>query len=918
MLYGRDAERAEIWALLEGARASRSGALVIRGEAGIGKSALLGDARESAGDMRVLQAHGVESESELPFAALHQLLRPALDLIGAIPPPQAAALGSALGLDGGAAQERFLISAGCLSLLSELAEQQPVLCLVDDVQWLDAPAADALLFVARRLDAEGIVMLFAARDGEGHRFEARDLPALELSGLSAEAAGELVAAAGEVAPTVRDVVVDRAAGNALALVEVPAALSAEQLAGAEPLPAALPLTQAAERLFLERVRGLPEATQQFLVVAAADDSGELAAVIRRAQQLGISADALTPAEQAGLISVAGSSVVLRHPLVRSAVYQAAPSVERRAAHIALAEAFAGEVDSDRRAWHRAAAVVEPDADVAEELEAAAERARRRSGHAAAASALERAAELSPDAESRARRLVASAAAAWHAGHPSRAIALADQASGIPLDPGLRAELDHVRGDIQHRCGSLFEAGETLMAGAVAAASHDPRKALDMLFDAASTGMQSGDYARVIEAGQRAAELPASDDEEERFLADLLVAVGSLWLGTTSAELPLVRDVIARAATFDKPRLLAGAAMGAGSIGDHESEAALLRRAVALARTSGAVDSLTLALLSVGVAGVLTGRFAVVPDAAEGLGLAREAGLTGVASLQLAVLAWFAASRGEEEQCLTWAAEVATSASATDNALARSIADWSLALLSLGIGRPDETVTRLAALRTAPPGVGHPLIVMLSAPDLVEAAVRTGDLESARAALAVLQSFAVAGAPSYALALAARCRALLDETDAADAEFARALELHEDGPRPFDRARTQLLFGEHLRRRRRRVEAREQLRSAAEVFESLGTAPWAERARSELRASGETARKRHPSTVDQLTPQELQIARLVAEGMTNKEVAAQLFLSPRTIDSHLRNVFGKVGIRSRTELARVALDGGGKVPVTSPV
>jgi DNA-binding NarL/FixJ family response regulator len=371
---------------------------------------------------------------------------------------------------------------------------------------------------------------------------------------------------------------------------------------------------------------------------------------------------------------------------------------------------------------------------------------------------------------------------------------------------------------------------------------------------------------------------------------------------------LVLDVIARADQFDTPRLLAGAAMGAGTIGDEARESALLRRAVDLARASGAVDSLTLALLSVAVAGVLSTRLTVAPEATEGLRLASEAGLTGVANLHRAILGWLAAAQGEDEECRAAAAEVAKSGPVTRNALANSIAEWSLALLELSRGRPEETVARLVALGAAPQGIGHPLIVLMSAPDLVEAGLRTGHEKQARAAHAVLGGFAQPGAPSWALALDARCRALFAEGSAAEREFEQALRLHAKANRPFDRARTELLYGELLRRQRRRADSREHLRAALETFEDLGVAPFAERARAELRASGETARKRNPSTLAQLTPQELQIARLVAEGQSNKDVAAQLFLSPRTIEYHLRKVFMKLGISSRSELIRHGVSG----------
>jgi DNA-binding CsgD family transcriptional regulator len=917
VLFGRDAERARIGVLLDGARASRSGVLIVRGEPGIGKTALLEDARDRAADMEVLAARGVESEAELPFAGLHQLLRPALPLAEHLPGPQAVALRSALGLAGRGGDDRFLISLAVLTLLAELAERRPVLCLIDDAQWLDAPSRDALLFVARRLDAEGIVLVFAVREDDARSFEARELPSVFLGGLVDEAAAALLGRdiPGSAAPAVRESLLAQAGGNALALVELPGALTAAQLVGEEPLPERLPVSHALQRTFLERVRRLPEPTQRLLAIAAADDSGELRSVMCAAEALGIDAEALAPAEDARLLSVRGTSVRFRHPLVRSAVYGAAPLTQRHAAHLALANALTDDQQSDQRAWHRAAASLGPDADVAADLERTAERARDRSGHAAAAAALERAAELSSDSESRARRFVLAARAAWNAGQPERSAALCDRADPILTDERRRADIDHLRGVIGWRCGSLPEAAATLIDGAARIAPSDSRKALMMLADGAMAAWDAGDYPRLVNIGEATAALPRSfesdcdDVEAEEFglLADVLVGCVALGQGTTSSDDRLT-DVLVRACDGHEPRLLMWAAIAAEVAGHDELESELLRRAATLARASGAVDRLAMALEARGVQGFLAGEFRLAAEAAdEGLTLAQETGLPNAANLHRASLAWLAAVQGRDDECRSHAAELIEAARRTSDANAASIAEWALSLLDLGSGRPEEAAARLAALSTAPLGVGHPFFVLTSAPDLVEAYVRSGREEEARAAFAVLERFAQPGAPHWALGVAARCRGVLAE-DAAEAEreFAEALRIHSESKRPFDSARTELLFGEHLRRQRRRVEAREYLRSALAGFESLGAAPWAERARAELRASGETARKRDPSTASQLTPQELQIARMVAEGRSNKEVAAQLFLSPRTIDSHLRNVFSKLGLTSRTQLARLSL------------
>ena len=528
VLFGRDPERLTIGALLDGARESRSGALVLRGGAGIGKTALLADARDRAADMQVLVTRGVESESELPFAGLHGLLRPVLPLVEALPEPQAAALRGALGL-GQPGADRFLISVACLSLLAEAAERHPVLCLVDDLQWLDQPSRDALLFVVRRLGAEGVAVLLALRGDDGPDVDTRGLPEIALHALGPDAAAALVARAahGDLAPSVRDLVVHEADGNPLALLELSVGLSRRQLAGTDPLPETLPLAHDVERLFLERVRHLPAPTQLMLLLIAANDAGRLAPVMGAAGILGVEADALTPAEDAGLVEVRGTSVEVRHPLVRSAIYQAASSHDRRCAHLALADAMPGELDADQRAWHHALAAVGPDAGVADELERTAERARQRSGHAAAATALQRAAELSVDDASRGRRLVAAARAAWQAGHSRRAARLAQEAIPLADDPRLRAELLHVQGEIGYRCGGVRDAAATLLGGAGRDRAAGSRKALDMILDGCLAATDCGEYDRVVRAGDAALQLPLDGDPDGRFLAALIHGVGAL-------------------------------------------------------------------------------------------------------------------------------------------------------------------------------------------------------------------------------------------------------------------------------------------------------------------------------------------------------------------------------------------------------
>src|SRR3954452_1371327 len=436
MLHGRDAERALVGELLEAARHSQSSVLIVRGDPGVGKTALLDDARDNAVDLQVLVARGVESESELPFAALHQLLGPVLGLLPEIPPPQAHALGAALGLNEGRGGEHFLVFAGCLSLLAAAAEKQPLLCIVDDAHWLDSASADALLFVARRLSSDGVAILVGIRESERGHLEARDLPSLTLGGVDAEAAAALLeqGAGLSAAPAVRERLIEQTGGNALALLELPRELTPAQMTGSEPLPDALPLTGQVEAAFLGRAVQLPEPAQQLLLLAAAEGSEDLPTVMRAAESFGAGPEALTLVEETGLMRVRGSRFRFRHPLVRSAVYGAAPSVLRRDAHAALAAALPRDDDADRRAWHLASATLEPDADVVSALEDAAARAEGRMGHLAAARAYERAAELSAEPSDRGRRLVAAARSAGVAGRDAQASALAAQIAPLVNDP----------------------------------------------------------------------------------------------------------------------------------------------------------------------------------------------------------------------------------------------------------------------------------------------------------------------------------------------------------------------------------------------------------------------------------------------------------------------------------------------------
>jgi DNA-binding NarL/FixJ family response regulator len=810
----------------------------------------------------------------------------------------------------GGSDDRFLVSLAALTLLAEAAERQPLLCLIDDAQWLDDASSDTLLFVARRLEVEGIVMLFAAREGEVRRFEAPGLPELRLAGLEPAAAGALIDrhAGAALSSDVRERLVAETGGNPLALLELSSSLSEAQLSGAEAVLAPIPVSARVERAFLARVDRLPEETQTLLLVAAADDSGELATVLRAAAHLGAAAEALDGAEQAGLAHVRGTRLELRHPLVRSAVYQAAPLSRRQAAHRALASVLDGEVEADRRAWHRAAASVEPDPSVGEELEQAAERARRRSGFAAASLAFERAAALTADKEHRTRRLTAAAENAWLAGRVERALMLLEAARTLVSEPIQRADIDRFLGLIEMTRGVPADACQLLLRAATEVAPSDGERALHLLNIAGLAAAYAGDRDAAVAIAELARGLPAEETPFVRMLAQLLVGLGAHAEGDFAGAAPRLRAALELAEELDgdaaseEPVALLFAGRAALYLGDDQAAYRTHREAAARARASGALSIVTQILPRLATAEIWAGRWpSAAANAREGVQLAREIGQHDLVAQQLVLLALIAAVRGSEDECRSLAAESRELASARGLGIVAELAHWALAVLELGLGRAEEALRRCREISTT-------LVVFWGGLDRIEAAIRAGEWETARAWLDVFESWAKSSTAAWARAVVLHCRALLsDDESETERLFLAALDAHAEASRPFEHARSELAYGVFLRRVRRRVEAREQLRAALDGFETLGATLWAERARVELRASGQTARKRDSSTRDELTSQELQIARFVAEGLTNREVAAQLFLSPRTIDFHLRNVFKKLGISSRTALARLDLD-----------
>jgi DNA-binding CsgD family transcriptional regulator len=908
VLYGRDAERGVLGALLDGVRASRGGVLVLRGEPGVGKSALLADLVSRAEGMQMLRGTGVESESELAFAGVHQVVWPLLDKLGEIPAPQAAALKGALGLDAPAGDDRFLIGAAVLSLLAAGADAAPLLCLVDDAHWLDEASEDALTFAARRLHAEPIGLVFAARDGEVRNFGGAGLPELRLGGLEPAAAEALLVERAGVLLTqeVREQLVARANGNPLALLELPTALSEDQLAGRSPLRETLPVTRTLESVFLRQVRELPPASQKLILLAAADDTTDAAVVVRAAAELGLDASDLDVAERTGLLRVADGEIRFRHPLVRSAVYEGATFAERQLVHCALADVLDGERYADRRVWHRAAATLGVDDELADELDRSAKAAFHRGGHVAAAAALERAAAFTGAERDRARRLAAAASAAWLGGRVESAIALIENARRLACEPVTRADLEHLRAQIELQRGSPARAHEILMAAAGEIVSTDPARAGAMLVQAGEAANYAGDVPGEIEAGRQAGRLRAEFGLQQLEVT-MMAGVANLLEGNVAEGASLLADAISQVESSENPRRFSWAGSSAYYLGDIATATMFFDRFAEEARSQGAIALLAVALALRAYGEAVEGRFAsAAVSATEGLRLASETGQQNTAAFHRSILARAAARSGREEECRARVEEVLGPARERGLGIHAGVALLALAELELASGRPAESLTHLEVLWEGGIGMGSVSVKLIGVPDLIEAAARIGRLGKAREALAFYENWATSTASRFELPVLCRCRGLLASDEEAGQHFTEALRLHADGERPFERARTELLYGEMLRRGRHPKEAREHLRVALELFEQLGAAVWAERARSELRGSGETARKRDPSTVDQLTPQELQIARIVAGGASNKEAAAQLFLSPRTIEFHLRHVFAKLGITSRAQLAGLEL------------
>jgi len=902
-LVGRRRERELLENVLESARGGRGAVLVIHGEPGVGKTALLEYAVQKGDSFRVARTVGVEGEIELPFAALQQLCAPILALRLSLPSPQRDALGVAFGLTPGNAPNPFLVGLAVLGLLSEAAEERPLLCVVDDAQWLDRASAAALAFVARRFVAEKVAVLFATRAvGE----TLIGLPELHVEPLGHEDARALLASVlpAPVDDQVLEQVVTETRGNPLGLLESPRGLTLAQLAGGFGLPAAVPVHAGIDELFTRRLAALPSDARLLLLVAAADATGDAALIWRAAQRLGLRDSAARAAESEGLATF-GDGFTFRHPLVRSAVYGSAGADERRQVHRALAEAIDAGADPDRRAWHRAQGALMPDEDVASDLERSAARAQSRGGFAAAAAFLERSFVLTLDPARRAGRALAAAQARQQAGAFDGALTLVATAEAGPLDKFQRAQANVLRARIFFAANRGREAPSLLLAAARRLESLNTRLAREIYLDALTAALFAGRLAGEFDARHVAsAARAAPPSPPPTRAADLLLdGIALLITEGHAAGIPTTRKALERfrsddIGTEDALRWFWLAGRIAGFIWEYEAWDSLTSRQVRSAREVGALSELPLALTTrVGVhlfAGELRAAESLVEES-DVLAAVTDSrifppyGALGVAAI-----------RGREDELARLVRTSTADFNARGEGMGLTMAHWVTAVLYNGLARYDEAFAAAAQATVDPHELWFSTFALV---ELIEAASRSGRSEQAAEALALLGESTRASGTPWALAVEARSRALLQQGPAAETLYRQAVELLRPTRLRLDLARSHLLYGEWLRRERRRIDARDELRLAHEMFTEFGMDAFAERTRVELEATGGHARKRTVDTLDQLTPQEAQVSRLAAQGNTNREIAAQLFISPSTVEYHLRKAFRKLDVTSRIQLAR---------------
>jgi DNA-binding CsgD family transcriptional regulator/tetratricopeptide (TPR) repeat protein len=899
-LRGRDEECAALDRLLDSVRGGESRTLVLRGEPGAGKSALLEYLVGSAAGCRVVRAAGVEHEMELAYAGLHQLCSPVLDLRERLPDPQRVALTTAFGLTAGQAPDRFFVGLAVLGLLSEAAEDQPLVCLVDDAQWLDKASALALAFAARRLLAESVAFVFAVREPSDMR-EMAGFEELLVGGLGEDDARALLDSTlpGRLDERVRERIIAETHGNPLALLELPRGLTPAQLAGGFAVPDARPLTDRIERSFLRRFQHFPAETRRLLLTAAAEPFGDLSLLWRAADRLGLGPDAAAPAESEGLVQL-GALVRFRHPLVRSAVYRAASLSDRQEAHRALAESIDADIDPDRRAWHRAQAASGPDEDVALELERSADRAQARGGIAAAAAFLERAADLTLDPARRGARALAGAQAKLNAGAPETAQKLLVTAELAPLDDVQRARLQRLRAQIAFALRRGSDAPPLLLDAAKRLCSVDPALARETCLEALAAGIFAGggvsgrDVLHVVRAAPVASK-PAAMDL-------LLNGLATRVTQGYPAAVPALKDALEsfRQDDGNSPttnRWLWLACRVAADLWERDIWDELATRDVRRARETGALNVLPIANSYRAGVHIHAGEYTEASALLEEASAITEATHT---ALLVQAKQIVAAYRGNEFEALGLIEAGRRDATARGQGMALSMIESANAVLMNGLGRYEEAL--VAAKRAC--AVDDLSLFAMALVELIEAAMRTGNPQIAATALERLTERTRASGTDWALGMEARSRALFTDGPSPEPLYREAIERLARGRLAPHLARAQLVYGEWLRRQDRRIDARELLRAAHDTFGGIGAEAFAERARRELRATGETAHGRTDDTLGMLTPQEAQIARLASDGFSNPEIGTRLFISPRTVQYHLHKVFLKLGISSRNQLGRV--------------
>ncbi|WP_226832235.1 AAA family ATPase [Brachybacterium sp. FME24] len=908
VLLGRRAERDAVDKLLSSARAGRSGALVVRGEAGIGKTALLEHTRDEAvsAGFRVESSIGVEPESQFAFAGLHQLCAPLLDRAGALPAPQQSALRVAFGQHDGAAPDWFLVGLATLHLLAEVAEEGPLLCLVDDTQWLDEASAQVLAFVARRVSAEQIALVFALRDPAESTLHSFDgIPQVCLGGLDEFDARALLAGTARTPldDGLQDRILAEAGGNPLALLELPHSTSAAWLAGGFELRERS-TPHRVEDSFRRRSISLPAQTRLLLLIAAVDLTGDVVLLWRAAAHLGISRDDVAPAEAAGLLEIDGR-VRFRHPLVRSAVYRAATPTERRRAHGALAAATDPDLDPDRRGWHRSQAVLGTDEDVAAELDRSAGRARARGGLAASAAFMEQAVPLTPDPTIRASRALEAAHAKHEAGASDAASELLAVAAAGPLAPLQQARLELLRAQIGFHLARDDEGPGLFLSAAKSLAPLDPGLSRATYLQALDAALVTGGPGRAVldvAEAARGAPTPPTSPRPADLLLDGLV---STFTQGYAAGLPGLRRALEAFAGHEPGADEANdtdlrrwgwlTGRTAMAVFDDELAHALAARHVRLAREAGALSALPAALLVQSVMLVLAGEFA---RAAEQTAIAAATEAVPLLHAQLILAAW----RGRVDETTDIYASLTQRSAGHGNTTEVALAQYAMAVLHNG--HRDYPAAHAAAARAFE--CDELTQSNLAHSELIEAASRSGRSESAAEAVEQLTARANASRTPWGLGLAARSRALTSSGTVAEEQYREAIDQLQRCRMSTHLARTHLVYGEWLRREGRRQDARAQLRTAHDLLTTMGAEAFALRAARELRATGEHPRKRAAHLSDTLTDHELHIARLVASGLTSREIGTQLFLSPRTIDAHLRNIFRKLGVTSRRQLKGLSL------------